>query len=41
MKIVSVRQVKVGDLVGRTVAELLQRKVKDPRLEGVTVTVRM
>jgi ribosome-binding factor A len=38
MKIVSVRQVKVGDLVGRTVAELLQRKVKDPRLEGVTVT---
>ncbi|HPI92073.1 MAG TPA: 30S ribosome-binding factor RbfA [Deltaproteobacteria bacterium] len=38
MKIVSIRQARVGDLIGRTIAELLQRRVKDPRVEGVTIT---
>ncbi|HOJ13963.1 MAG TPA: 30S ribosome-binding factor RbfA [Deltaproteobacteria bacterium] len=38
MKVVRLRQARVGDLVGRTIAELIQKKVKDPRLEGVTIT---
>ncbi|HPC47811.1 MAG TPA: 30S ribosome-binding factor RbfA [Deltaproteobacteria bacterium] len=38
MKVVSLRQVRVGDLIAKSIAELLQRKIKDPRLEGVTIT---
>ena len=38
MKILSVRQAKVGDLLKETIAVLIQRKVKDPRVEGVTIT---
>jgi ribosome-binding factor A len=38
MKIVSIRQARVGDLIRQSVAELLQRKIKDPRVEGVTIT---
>lgn len=38
MKIVSIRQARVGDLIRQTVAELLQRRVKDPRVEGITIT---
>ncbi len=32
------RAVRVGDLILREVAELLSRKVKDPRVDGVTLT---
>ncbi|RJR38417.1 MAG: 30S ribosome-binding factor RbfA [Desulfobacteraceae bacterium] len=32
------RSVRVGDLVLREVAELLSKKVKDPRVSGVTLT---
>src|SRR5262245_12476604 len=32
------RQDRLSSLIHREVAELLQRKVKDPRIEGVTVT---
>lgn len=38
MKIVSIRQARVGDLIMQTVADLLLRRVKDPRVEGVTIT---
>ena len=38
MKLVTKRQARVGDLLKQTIAELLQRKVKDPRVEGVTIT---
>lgn len=38
MKVVSVRQARVGDLLARTISELIMRKVKDPRLDGVTIT---
>ena len=38
MKLVTKRQARVGDLLVRTIAELIQRKVKDPRVEGVTIT---
>lgn len=38
MKLVSKRQARVGDLLKQTLAELIQRKVKDPRVEGVTIT---
>ncbi len=38
MKLVTKRQARVGDLLKQTIAEVLQRKVKDPRVEGVTVT---
>lgn len=38
MKLVSKRQARVGDLVKQTVAELIQRRVKDPRVDGVTIT---
>lgn len=32
------RAVRVGDLILREVADLLSRKVKDPRVDGVTLT---
>jgi ribosome-binding factor A len=32
------RAVRVGDLILREVADLLSKKVKDPRVEGVTLT---
>ena len=32
------RQRKVADLIHETVSDLLGRKMRDPRLEGVTVT---
>lgn len=32
------RSVRVGDLILREVADLLSRKVKDPRVNGVTLT---
>lgn len=32
------RSVRVGDLILRVVAELLSKKVKDPRVNGVTLT---
>lgn len=32
------RAVRVGDLVLRELADLLSRKVKDPRVKGVTLT---
>ncbi len=38
MKLVTKRQARVGDLVAQTIAELLPRRVKDPRVEGVTIT---
>ncbi|MFY9399059.1 MAG: 30S ribosome-binding factor RbfA [Desulfomonilia bacterium] len=38
MKLLSKRQARVGDLIKQTVAELVQRKVKDPRVDGVTIT---
>lgn len=38
MKLVTKRQARVGDLLRRTIAELIMRKVKDPRVEGVTIT---
>ncbi len=38
MKLVTKRQARVGDLLMETIAELLQRRVKDPRVEGVTIT---
>ena len=38
MKIISIRQARVGDLIRQTIAELVQRKVKDPRVEGITIT---
>ena len=38
MKILSVRQARVGDLLKQTIAEMIHRKVKDPRVEGITIT---
>ncbi len=38
MKLVTKRQARVGDLLKQAIAELIQRKVKDPRVEGVTIT---
>jgi len=38
MKIVSIRQARVGDLIRETIAEMIPRKVKDPRVEGITIT---
>jgi ribosome-binding factor A len=38
MKILSIRQARVGDLLKETIAVLLLRKVKDPRVEGITIT---
>jgi len=38
MKKVSLRQTRVGVLLKETLAELLVRKVKDPRVESVTIT---
>jgi len=38
MKVLSIRQARVGDLIRQTVAELVQRRVKDPRVEGITIT---
>ncbi|HNY65875.1 MAG TPA: 30S ribosome-binding factor RbfA [Deltaproteobacteria bacterium] len=38
MKLVTKRQARVGDLLRQTIAELIQRRVKDPRVEGVTIT---
>jgi ribosome-binding factor A len=38
MKLLTKRQARVGDLLRQTIAELVQRKVKDPRVEGVTIT---
>jgi len=38
MKIMSVRQARVGDLLMQTLAEVILRKVKDPRVEGITIT---
>ncbi len=38
MKLLTKRQVRVADLLKQTIAELLQRRVKDPRVEGVTIT---
>jgi ribosome-binding factor A len=38
MKILSIRQARVGDLIRQTIAEMIQRRVKDPRVEGITIT---
>ncbi|HWR68240.1 MAG TPA: 30S ribosome-binding factor RbfA [Desulfomonilia bacterium] len=38
MKILSIRQARVGDLIRQTIAELIQRRVKDPRVQGITIT---
>lgn len=38
MKLVTKRQARVGDLLRQSIAELIQRRVKDPRVEGVTIT---
>lgn len=38
MKIISIRQARVGDLIRETIAEMIPRKVKDPRVEGITIT---
>ncbi|OPZ58795.1 MAG: Ribosome-binding factor A [Deltaproteobacteria bacterium ADurb.Bin510] len=38
MKRVSLRQARVGDQIRDSIAELLLRRVKDPRVEGVTIT---
>ncbi len=38
MKKVTLRQARVGDLLRETIAELIMRRVKDPRIEGVTIT---
>jgi ribosome-binding factor A len=38
MKMLSIRQARVGDLLRQTIAVLIQRKVKDPRVEGITIT---
>lgn len=38
MKMLSIRQARVGDLIRQTLAEIIPRKVKDPRVEGITIT---
>lgn len=38
MKRVSLRQARVGDQIRDSISELLLRRVKDPRVEGVTIT---
>ena len=38
MKLVTKRQARVGDLLKQSIAELILRKVKDPRVESVTIT---
>jgi len=38
MKMVTKRQAQVGDLLMQTIAELILRRVKDPRVEGITIT---
>ncbi len=38
MKKFTMRQARVGDLIKETISELLLRRVKDPRVEGVTIT---
>jgi len=38
MKKVTMRQARVGDLMRQTISELILRRVKDPRVEGVTIT---
>lgn len=38
MKSPTLRQARVGDLLRETLAELLLRKVKDPRVSEVTIT---
>ncbi|HHO74812.1 MAG TPA: 30S ribosome-binding factor RbfA [Deltaproteobacteria bacterium] len=38
MKLVTKRQARVGDLLARTIAEMIHRKIKDPRIDGVTIT---
>ncbi|MBN1636197.1 MAG: 30S ribosome-binding factor RbfA [Deltaproteobacteria bacterium] len=38
MKKISIRQARVGDLLKETLAEMIQRKVKDPRVQGITIT---
>ncbi len=36
------RKERVADLIKKEVAEILQRKIRDPRLQGITITsVRM
>ena len=32
------RQRRIADLIHETISDLLERKTKDPRLNGVTVT---
>ena len=38
MKRLTIRQARVGDLLKQTIAELILRRVKDPRVEGVIIT---
>ena len=38
MKAAGIRAVRVGDHIQREIAVLLMRRVRDPRVEGVTVT---
>ena len=38
MKLVTKRQARVGDLLKETIAELLQRRVKAPRVARITIT---
>jgi len=38
MKLNTLRQARVGELLRETLAELLVRKVKDPRVSNVTLT---
>lgn len=38
MKRITIRQARVADLLRETISELLLRKIKDPRTEGVIIT---
>ncbi len=38
MKLITKRQARVADLLKQTIAEILQRRAKDPRVEGATIT---
>lgn len=38
MKKITLRQARVGDLLKETIAEIIGRRVKDPRVEDVTIT---
>ncbi|MEA2101979.1 MAG: 30S ribosome-binding factor RbfA [Thermodesulfobacteriota bacterium] len=38
MKRITIRQARVGELLKESIAELILRRIKDPRVEAVTIT---